>query len=197
MNEYTDIITTQKASERIGIAKTTLVRWEKDFAVEITRDTNGARIYTEPELDIFLDIKKLREKDLTKAEIKTSLFDKITKNNAKQKSSEEIRELEITDKFQEIKRLFDIYPELINLVTSEIKSNMDQHLITDGSSLDLIKETIATSIQDGINQELSTILNLYKTEVNRRDELMTENIKLKKRIKSLESKPSLFKVFSG
>ena len=112
-------------------------------------------------------------------------------------SSEEIRELEITDKFQEIKRLFDMYPELINLVTSEIKSNMDQHLITDGSSLDLIKETIATSIQDGINQELSTILNLYKTEVNRRDELMTENIKLKKRIKSLESKPSLFKVFSG
>ena len=197
MNEYTDIITTQEASERIGIAKTTLVRWEKDFAVEIPRDINGARIYTEADLDIFLDIKKLREKDLTKAEIKTSLFDKITKNNAKQKSSEEIRELEITDKFQEIKRLFDIYPELINLVTSEIKSNMDQYLITDGSSLDLIKETIATSIQDGINQELSTILNLYKTEVNRRDELMTENIKLKKRIKSLESKPSLFKVFSG
>lgn len=197
MNEYTDIITTQEASERIGIAKTTLVRWEKDFAVEIPRDINGARIYTEADLDIFLDIKKLREKDLTKAKIKTSLFDKITKNNAKQKSSEEIRELEITDKFQEIKRLFDIYPELINLVTSEIKSNMDQYLITDGSSLDLIKETIATSIQDGINQELSTILNLYKTEVNRRDELMTENIKLKKRIKSLESKPSLFKVFSG
>src|SRR5699024_10395327 len=119
---------------------------------EIPRDINGARIYTEADLDIFLDIKKLREKDLTKAEIKTSLFDKITKNNAKQKSSEEIRELEITDKFQEIKRLFDIYPELINLV---------------------------------------------KTEGNRRDELMTENIKLKKRIKSLESKPSLFKVFSG
>lgn len=197
MNEYTDIITTQEASERIGIAKTTLVRWEKDFAVEIPRDTNGARIYTEAELEIFLDIKKLREKDSTKAEIKTSLFDKITKNNAKQMSSEEIRELEITDKFQEIKRLFDMYPELINLVTSEIKRNMDQYLITDGSSLDLIKETIATSIQDGINQELSTILNLYKTEVNRRDELMTENIKLKKRIKSLESKPSLFKVFSG
>lgn len=197
MNEYTDIITTHEASERIGIAKTTLVRWEKDFAVEIPRDINGARIYTEADLDIFLDIKKLREKDLTKAEIKTSLFDKITKNNAKQKSSEEIRELEITDKFQEIKRLFDIYPELINLVTSEIKRNMDQHLITDDSSLGLIKETIATSIQDGINQELSTILNLYKTEVNRRDELMTENIKLKKRIKSLESKPSLFKVFSG
>src|SRR5699024_300072 len=147
--------------------------WEKDFAVEIPRDINGARIYTEADLDIFLDIKKLREKDLTKAEIKTSLFDKITKNNAKQKSSEEIRELEITDKFQEIKRLFDIYPELINLVTSETKSNMDQYLITDGYSLDLIKETIATSLQDAINQESSTILNLYQTEVKRRDELIT------------------------
>src|SRR5699024_8499588 len=100
MNEYTDIITTQEASERIGIAKTTLVRWEKDFAVEIPRDINGARIYTEADLDIFLDIKKLREKDVTKAEIKTSLFDKITKNNAKQMSSEEIRSEEHTSELQ-------------------------------------------------------------------------------------------------
>ena len=197
MNEYTDIITTQEASERIGIAKSTIVRWEKDFAVEIPRDTNGARLYTEAELDIFLDIKKMRAQDLTRAEIKTSLFNKITKNNAKQKSSEEIRELEIAEKFQEIKHLFNIYPELIHLVTSEIKGNVDQHSITDGTSLDVIKETIATSIQDGIKQELSPILNLYKTEVNRRDELMTENIRLKKRIKSLEAKPSFFKVFNG
>src|SRR5699024_6425539 len=98
MNDYTDIITTQEASDRLGIANTTLASWEKDVAVEIPRDINGARIYTESELDIFIDIKKLREKDVTKAEIKTSLFDKITKNNAKQMSSEEIRELEITDK---------------------------------------------------------------------------------------------------
>src|SRR5699024_453089 len=111
-------------------------------------------------------------------------------------SSEEIRELEITDKFQEIKRLFDMYPELINLVTSEIKSNMDQHLITDGSSLDLIKETIATSIQDGINQELSTILNLYKTEINTRYKLVTKNIKLKKRVKFLIINSALFNFFS-
>ena len=197
MNNYTEIFTTQEASERIGIGKTTITRWEKDYAIDVPRDKSGARLYTEAELDIFLDIKKMREQDLTKAEIRSSLFDKITKNNANQKSSEEIRELEITEKFQEIKRLFHIYPELIDLVAPEIKSHLDQHPVTDGTSLEAIKETVATAIQEGINKELSTISNLYKTEVNRRDELMIEIIRLKKRVKSLESKPSLFKVFSG
>ena len=193
----TEIITTQEASERIGIAKSTIVRWEKDYAVDVPRDENGARLYTEAELDIFLEIKKMRAQDFTKAEIKTSLFDKITKNNSEQMSSEEIRELEITAKFQEMKHLLHIYPELIELVASEIKSHTDQQAVTDDNFLDLMKETIATSIQEGINKELSMISNIYKTEVNRRDELMIDNIRLKKRIKSLESKPSLFKVFSG
>src|SRR5699024_6938691 len=140
---------------------------------------------------------KVKKKGSTKAEIKTSLFDNIPKNTAIQMSSDEMRPLELTHIFQEIKCLFDMYPELINLVTSEIISFMVHYLLTDGSSLDLFNESISNSIQDGINQILSTILNLYKTEVNSRDELMTENIKHKKRIKRLESKPSLFKVFSG
>lgn len=197
MNNYTEIFTTQEASERIGIAKSTVVRWENDYSVDIPRDKSGARLYTKAELEIFLDIKKLRAEDLTKAEIKTSLFDKIMKNNSKQKSSEEVRELEVNEKLQEILHLFHNYPELIDLVTSEINQNENQHSLTDGTSLELIKETVVTAIQEEINMDLSTISNLYKTEVNRRDQLMTENIKLKKRVKSLESKPSLFKVFSG
>src|SRR5699024_4134089 len=80
---------------------------------------------------------------------------------------------------------------------SEIKSHTDQQAVTDDNFLDLMKETIATSIQEGINKELSMISNIYRTEVNRRDELMIDNIRLKKRIKSLESKPSLFNVFSA
>ncbi len=197
MNDYTEIITSQEASERIGVAKSTITRWEKDFAINIPRDKSGSRLYTKAEIDIFLDIKKMRGQDLTKAEIRTSLLNKIMKHNSNQKSSEEIIELEINEKFQEIKQLFHMYPELIHLVAREIKHHMDPHIVSDSASFDEMKETVAIAVQEGITKELSTIFSLYKTEVNRRDELMTDNIRLKKRIKSLESKPSFFKVFSG
>src|SRR5699024_12663646 len=76
-----------------------------------------------------------------------------------QMSSEEIRELEITAKFQEVKHLLHIYPELIELVALEIKSHADQQAVTDDNFLDLMKETIATSIQEGIKDRKSTRLN--------------------------------------
>ncbi len=80
MNDMTMEIdlTIQEVSDRLGLPKSTLRYWEKEFDGFIvpTRTPGGQRRYSEQDMDIITSICKLKQTGLSLTQIKTHLLKK-------------------------------------------------------------------------------------------------------------------------
>ncbi|MEO2075500.1 MAG: MerR family transcriptional regulator [Bacillus sp. (in: firmicutes)] len=68
--------TLKEVSKKINVAPGILRQWEKDFdeLLEIPRSKQGARIYTDLEIDFLLEIKQMAAKKLSKVSIREQLL---------------------------------------------------------------------------------------------------------------------------
>jgi DNA-binding transcriptional MerR regulator len=68
--------TLKEVSKKINVAPGILRQWEKDFdeLLEIPRSKQGARIYTDVEIDFLLEIKQMAAKKLSKVSIREQLL---------------------------------------------------------------------------------------------------------------------------
>src|SRR5690625_6912263 len=108
------------------------------------RNKNNVRQYTNRDINLLLKIKSMRDKDLPKSYIKTSLEKEPTTCTKDQKSVEAIKQLEA---------------ESIENMIQETFDKLKQELIKD------VEDTVKSEIEKGFAEFSES----YKIEVNRRD----------------------------
>ena len=98
--------TVTKASDILKLKPYLLRFYESEFELDIPRENNNRRYYTDKELDLFREIERLKNKGMKNSEIKKVI-------NKKEKNEEKIEKIEFSDKASE-----DNFDYLINLVKS-------------------------------------------------------------------------------
>lgn len=170
MEATVETFTLMDVYNQTGIPQSTIRRWEEDYQLKIMRNKNNVRQYTNMDIHLLLKIKSMREENLPKSYIKTSLEKEATICANDQKSVKEIKQLEVENITNTIQETFD---------------NLKQELIKD------VEDTVKREMEKGFAEFSES----YKIEVNRRDELLTENMRLKNEIKK-DKKTSFLRVFS-
>lgn len=131
--------------------KPSVIRYyEKEFALNIPRDNNGRRYFTEKEIDKLLFIKKMQEEGYTNSQIKRLIEDKATKY------SDEVAATYTQD---------SISNSNINSTccsSDSIRALIEDHFIQIKSDISELSEVISSK---------------------ERDQLITENMKLKMELK--------------
>ena len=170
MEATVETFTLMEVYNQTGIPQSTIRRWEEDYQLKIMRNKNNVRQYTNRDINLLLKIKSMRDEDLPKSYIKTSLEKEPTTCTKDQKSVEAIKQLEA---------------ESIENMIQETFDKLKQELIKD------VEDTVKSEMEKGFAEFSES----YKIEVNRRDELLTENMRLKNELKK-DKKTSFLKVFS-
>ncbi len=169
MEMTVETFTFTEVYDKTGIPQTTIRRWEEDYQLNIMRNKNNIRQYTNVDIDVLLKIKSMREENLPKSYIKKSIEKEATINLASRESIEKIKQLDADD------------------ITNAIQETFDQ-----------LKQALLKDVEDTVREEMekgfAEFSESYKIEVNRRDELLTENMRLKNEIKK-DKKASFLKVF--
>ena len=170
MEMTVETFTFTEVYDKTGIPQTTIRRWEEDYQLNIMRNKNNIRQYTNVDIDVLLKIKSMREENLPKSYIKKSIEKRSIISAEDRKSIEEIKQHDADDIINAIQKTFDqLIQELLKDVEDIVREEMEKGFAEFSES--------------------------YKIEVNRRDELLTENMRLKNEIKK-DKKASFLKVFS-
>lgn len=196
MEEFLKAYSIKEVSQKLDIPQGTIRQWEKDFKgiLEIPRDKENSRYYTEIEIETLNNIKTMREKNLSKEIIKNLLENKPEEEKKKtpQPDVPVLRQTEITETLRNIHRSFETFPEIKEMIVSEIKDELRNE----------IKNEISTSIQEEISkglettsEQIKTLSEDYKSEVNRRDDLLLQNMKLMRELKEEKGKSFLSRLF--
>src|SRR5690625_302300 len=169
MEMTVETFTFTEVYDKTGIPQTTIRRWEEDYQLNIMRNKNNIRQYTNVDIDVLLKIKSMREENLPKSYIKKSIEKRSIISAEDRESIEEIKQLDADDIIHAIQETFD---------------QLKQELLKDVE--DIVREEMGKGFAE--------FSESYKIEVNRRDELLTENMRLKNEIKK-DKKASFLKVF--
>jgi DNA-binding transcriptional MerR regulator len=196
MSEFLTAYSIKEVSEKVDVPPGTLRQWESDFKgiLDIPRDKENSRYYTDIEIETLSHIKKMREKNLSKAVIK-ELLDKqpaAELEKVPQPPVPVLRQSEITETFRNIQNSFETFPEIKEMIVSEIKNDIRNEIKNE------ITATIQKEISQGMestSEQIKSLSDAYKSEVERRDELLTENMKLLRELKEEKSKSFFSKLF--
>ncbi len=169
MEMTVETFTFTEVYDKTGIPQTTIRRWEEDYQLDIMRNKNNIRQYTNVDIDVLLKIKSMREENLPKSYIKKSIEKRSIIGTEDRESIEDIKQLDADDIIHAIQETFD---------------QLKQELLKDVE--DIVREEMGKGFAE--------FSESYKIEVNRRDELLTENMRLKNEIKK-DKKASFLKVF--
>lgn len=185
---------TKEVSVKLDIPQSTLRRWEEYFNLKIPRREDESRSYTQDNLKEIVKIKKMRKDGKPMGEIKESL--ELNEQEFDEKRT--VEKVNHTAMHSLIEGMFSekeqVHKEEGSPGTEELLLTL-KGLLEDNFKNELKKEVIE-AVKEEVEKNMKDFFAIYKSEVNRRDELLTENIRLRKKLKELEKKPGLFKVFS-
>jgi DNA-binding transcriptional MerR regulator len=146
--------TMKEVSKKIKIPPRTIRQWEKDLTglLEIPRTKQGARIYTEIELSLLLEIKQLYFEKASRDEIRTSLQEMLMKKN-------EILEVEPETFLQ-------IVPEEISPISAEETGITNPDVFFE--VMDTYKQTFLNDVKEEIRSVVrKEVLDEVKKEISK------------------------------
>jgi len=206
MNEFMKAYSIKEVDNLIGVPVGTIRQWEKDFpdVLVIPRDSQNARYYTEFEIETLKHIKSMRNKDLSKKVI-NELLQKRSEANSGTKQVVEpavpaLKQSEAIETLRSLQSSLEALPEIKEMIVEEIKSEIKNELV------DSVRKEVACSLESGnkrtfeqietLSKALNTMEANYKNEIERRDQVLMENMRLLKEIKREQNKGLLKRIFS-
>lgn len=169
----------KEVCDKTGYKSSVVRYYEKEFKLNIPRDINGRRYFTEKELDEFLFIKQLQEKGYTNSQIKKVLEDRL---------SEPLDEIAVTS---EEAMFIQETDSLGTAVDESVIKYIDEKLSQINNNLQELNQTVISKERDII---LSENLKL-KMEVKKKS---YEIMQLKEKLTyEKEKKSSLFSRLFG
>jgi len=126
--EFLKAYSIKEVSNKIEVTEGTIRQWEKDFNLDIPRNEENARYFTEIEIETLEHIKTMRDKNLSKAVIK-ELLDKRDTDAAQTQtkpSVPQLRQTEVTETLRSIQKSFETFPEIKEQIISELKDEVKE-----------------------------------------------------------------------
>lgn len=126
--EFLKAYSIKEVSNKIDVTEGTIRQWEKDFVLDIPRNEENARYFTEIEIETLEHIKTMRDKNLSKAVIK-DLLDKRDIDSVQTRTTPslpQLRQTEVTETLRSIQRSFETFPEIKEQVISELKEEVKE-----------------------------------------------------------------------
>ncbi|MFP7299431.1 MerR family transcriptional regulator [Neobacillus niacini] len=157
--------TLKEVSKKINVKPATLRKWEKELEeyLDIPRTRQGARIYSQVELDLLLDIKQMYDNKLTTAMIIQSLQNKGEPIGEDPEDVDLIEEEEISEQSSSsLPMVSETIPEVTN---EEIAiQNADQFF----DAMDTYKQTFLSEVKDEIRSVLrKEVVEEVKKEISK------------------------------
>jgi DNA-binding transcriptional MerR regulator len=151
----------KEVSKKINVNKSLIRQWEKDFQemMVIPRTKQGARIYTESEISLLLDVKELHSKKLSKELIREQLKKRLNPG-----VSADVVEQQLQEKTMDVTEPnVPIVSEEVTPVVSEKTTlqNADQFF----DAMDTYKETFLNEVKN----EIRTVLRKEVVEEVRKE----------------------------
>jgi DNA-binding transcriptional MerR regulator len=207
VDEFMKAYTIKEVSKLLDTPEGTLRQWEKDFpdVLVIPRDAQNARYYTEFEIDTLKHIKSMREKNLSKKMIK-ELLQKHSEINSERNHVVEptvptLKQSEAIETLRNIQNALETLPEIKELIVSELKSEIRSEIKNELNNA--VRNEIASSLEAGnkntseqiktLSEALDNMEANYKNEIQRRDKILMENLRLIKEINDREKNKGFFK----
>lgn len=207
VDEFMKAYTIKEVSNLLDTPEGTLRQWEKDFpdVLVIPRDAQNARYYTEFEIETLKHIKSMREKNLSKKMIK-ELLQKHSETNSERNHVVEptvpaLKQSEAIETLRNIQNAIETLPEIKELIVSELKSEIRNEIKNELNNA--VRSEIASSLEAGnkntseqiktLSEALDNMEANYKNEIQRRDEILMENMRLIKEINNREKNKGFFK----
>lgn len=200
-NKIVRAYTIKEVSKKINIPTGTIRQWEKDLngLLIIPRTKQGARFFTENEINLLKKIKEMRQQNVSKEMIRTLLEKHFASHSespsetvetglsvpALNKEEQSLPQLSAADVYS----IMDTFKqEIVNEIKHELSYNQQQvtenlKAEIDSSSLHSIKE-ISKSIQrandkrKGEMQELSSMINQVSEHSSESFETLSEHVSL-------------------
>ena len=146
MNEFERSYSVGEVSEKIDVPRGSIREWEDNFDLEIPRNKDNHRYYTKKEIDILVEIKRLREKNVSKDIIRDLLNQVGINSEGSQQESNvpevvsnpaastvlQVESLEVLRTLQnqpeEIKEFFisELKPQMMDELRKELESRSKQ-----------------------------------------------------------------------
>lgn len=148
----------KEAAKKINIPPSTLKQWESEFneIIEIPRTKQGARIYSELEIDLLLEIKRMHQEKLSKEDIRKTL--------QHQEPEEDIRKT-LQHQEPEEENITEMEPSAVSI---EVLSEPIASVIVDDNPLknaNLFFEAMDTYTQNFLNEVKDEIRSVVRKEV--------------------------------
>lgn len=128
--EFLKAYSIKEVSNKIEVTEGTIRQWEKDFNLDLPRNEENARYFTEIEIETLEHIKMMRDKNLSKVVIK-DLLDKREADSAQTQITPilpQLRQTEVTETLRSIQRSFEAFPEIKEQVISELKEEVKESM---------------------------------------------------------------------
>src|SRR5699024_3289138 len=142
----------KEVANSIDVAEGTIRQWEKDFDLDIPRNKENARYFTEIEIETLEHIKTMREKKLSKAVIKELLDRTEVDPNANQVQTTpdvpQLKQSEVTEILRNIQKAFETLPKVKEQIVYELKEE--------------IKDNIRDELEDNYEKQNKIIENELK-----------------------------------
>lgn len=199
--------TIKEVSKLLDTPEGTLRQWEKDFpdVLVIPRDAQNARYYTEFEIETLKHIKSMREKNLSKKMIKELLQKhsetNLERNHVVEPTVPTLKQSEAIETLRNIQNTLETLPEIKELIISELKSEIRNEIKDELNNA--VRNEIASSLEAGnkntseqiktLSKALDNMEANYKNEIQRRDEILMENMRLIKEINDREKTKAFLK----
>lgn len=143
--------TITELSEFLGIAESTIRKYEKDYNIKIPRNKLGHRYYTEPEIKLYKQILAMKKRGANIHQIRELLSKSVDADNQKKVSIEKVKVDTLTVK--ELKETMgDYIAEMIIQKEEELAQRYE-------SKLEETKEEIRKSIREDIKSENQKLMN--------------------------------------
>src|SRR5699024_7392199 len=210
VEEFMKAYTIKEGSGLIGVPQGTIRQWENDFSehLVVPRDAQNARYYTEFEIEILNHIKTMRQNNLSKKMIKELLKKKNETGSDNAPSTIEptvpaLKQSEAIETLRNVQSALESFPEIKEALISELRDNIKHEIKNEITTA--VRKEIASSLEANSNnaseqfkafsESLNSMEVNYKNEIERRDKLLMENMRLMKELKEQKKKGFFKRLF--
>lgn len=204
--------TIKEVSELIGVPQGTIRQWENDFHdhLVVPRDAQNARYYTEFEIEILNHIKTMRQNNLSKNMIRELLKKRTETGSDNAPSTIEptvpaLKQSEAIETLRNVQSALESFPEIKEALISELRNNIKHEIKNEITTA--VRKEIASSLEANSNnaseqfkafsESLNSMEENYKNEIERRDKLLMENMRLMKELKEQKKKGFFKRLFDN
>lgn len=131
-NQFTKAYTINEVSKQISVPPGTLRQWEKDLKglLKIPRSKNGARYYTDIEIDLLQKIKQMRDKNLSQKMIHQLLEAHLELAPNEEKETEiQLRQETMETEQANLPSIAQFKEELLSDIKNEIKTSLRKEVL--------------------------------------------------------------------